>query len=396
MARVLVVGGGIVGITSALALRARGHEVRVIDAGPLPHPLAESTDISKIVRLDYGDDETYTELMERALPRWRAWSAAPLFHETGTLFVRRTPLSPGTFEHDSLELLERRGHRIERLDAEALRRRFPAWNTERYAFGYFNPQGGWAESGAVVSHLAREAKDAGVVIAEHTRAARLIERGAKVTGVETAAGDMLAADRVIVTGGAWTTDLVPELDAWLTAVGQPVFHLAPDDVSLFTSPRFAVFGADIANTGYYGFPANRDGLVKIANHGVGRRVHPSSEASRVVTPEQTEALRAFLRDAFPDLAGARIAATRLCVYGDTRDQHFWIAPHPDREGLVVAAGGSGHAFKFAPLLGDLVADAMEGAVHPKFRWRADLTYVLGEERARHQGEEPLGAISSRG
>src|SRR5579859_8186850 len=83
--RVLVVGAGIFGVTAAIELRRRANEVTLVDPGPVPHPLAASTDISKIVRLDYGADEAYTAWMERALERWRAWNAdlgKTLFHET--------------------------------------------------------------------------------------------------------------------------------------------------------------------------------------------------------------------------------------------------------------------------------------------------------------------------
>src|SRR4051812_44947151 len=115
---VVVLGAGIFGVTAALELRRRGHRVRLVDPGPVPHPLAESTDISKVVRLEYGADRDYTALAERALVGWRQWNrelGAELFHETGVLFLRRTPLAPGTFEGDSLAMLEERGHRPERL-----------------------------------------------------------------------------------------------------------------------------------------------------------------------------------------------------------------------------------------------------------------------------------------
>ncbi len=107
-----------------------------------------------------------------------------------------------------------------------------------------------------------------------------------------------------------------------------------------------------------------------------------------MTPEQRTHLRAFLRDTFPGLADAPIVATRVCVYCDTWDGHFWIAPDPEREGLVVAAGGSGHAFKFAPVVGDVIADAVEGAASPlldRFRWRTGAPPARAEEAARHQG-----------
>ncbi|HWU89761.1 MAG TPA: hypothetical protein VN253_21005, partial [Kofleriaceae bacterium] len=93
------------------------------------------------------------------------------------------------------------------------------------------------------------------------------------------------------------------------------------------------------------------------------------------TPAQEGALRELLRETFPALADAPLAGTRLCVYGDTADAHFWIARDPERPHVTVAAGGSGHAFKFAPELGPLIADVALGVPHPladKFRWRPEL------------------------
>jgi glycine/D-amino acid oxidase-like deaminating enzyme len=393
---VVVVGAGIFGVGAALALRSQGDAVTLVDPGALipPHPLAESTDISKIVRLDYGSDETYTEMMERALDGWRRWNAAargsgrePLFHETGVMFLTRTPMAPGGFEHDSFELLGRRGHRLERLDAAAIRARFPAWNADRFVDGYFHPAGGWAESGKIVERLVEDARAAGVRLVPSFRAARILESGSRVAGVVDDAGARIDADLVVVTAGTWTPRLCPWLAPHLRSVGQPVFHLAPpaDAAARFAASSFPVFGADISRTGYYGFPLHR-GVVKIANHGIGREIDPDgARGERVVTATEETALRELLKDAIPELAGAPAVTTRVCVYGDTWDQHFWIAPDPEREGLVVAGGGSGHAFKFAPLLGGLIADAARGVVVPRFRWRTDAPRGRGEEQARHSG-----------
>jgi glycine/D-amino acid oxidase-like deaminating enzyme len=368
--QVCVVGGGIFGVTAALTLAERGHAVTLCDPG-LPHPLAESTDISKVVRIDYGADEDYTALGERAIDGWRRWNAAwpaPLFHETGVTFLSRAPMQPGGFEHDSYALLTRRGHVLERLDAVAIARRFPAYRPGAYVDGYFNPVGGWAHASAVVAQLAGDAIARGVVIRAQT----------------VAHLDELTADLVVLCTGAWLPLLVPELAPVLRAIGQPVFHLRPDDPSLFEAVRFPVFGADIARTGYYGFPVNRDGIVKIANHGAGIPIAPDA-ARRDVTADQESALRAMLADSFPALAAAPIVHRRLCVYCDTADENFWIARHPDRPNVVVATGGSGHAFKFAPVLGELIATIALGEPHPlahKFRWRPELV-ADGGEAARH-------------
>jgi sarcosine oxidase / L-pipecolate oxidase len=390
MTHIAIAGAGIFGVTAALALARRGHRVSLLDPGPLPHPLAESTDISKVVRLDYGPDDAYLELMETALDGWRRWNdawAAPLFHETGVTFLSREPMAPGGFEHESFTRLRRRGHPVRRLDAAQIRARFPAWSSGAYVDGYWNPYGGYAESGRVVERLLRDAADLGVALLQGRAFERLHEEGSRVAGLVMRGGEVLPADRVIVAAGAWTGHLLPWLSPCLRSVGQPVFHLRPADPAPYQAVRFPVFGADIARTGYYGFPVTADGRVKIANHGVGRAVHPGSVEERGVTPADEAALRAFLRETFPGLADAPVVYTRVCVYGDSRDGHFWIARDPDREGLVVAAGGSGHGFKFAPVIGEVIADAALGAENPllaRFRWRPEETPARSEEAARYQ------------
>jgi glycine/D-amino acid oxidase-like deaminating enzyme len=378
--RVLVIGGGIFGVTAALELHARACEVTLVDPGPLPHPLAESTDISKIVRCDYGADEDYTLLGERSLDGWRRWNATwrtPRFHETGVMFLTSAPMQPGSFELASYTLLARRGHRIERLDAAAIAARFPAYRAGRYVDGYVHREGGWAESGAAVAQLLRDAIAAGITVHGDRAIDRIVDDGAL-------AGDtLIPADAVVVCAGAWTAPLVPELQHALRTVGQPIFHLRPADPAPFMPARFPVFGADIARTGYYGFPVDHNGILKIANHGTG--LAQPADAPREVTPAQESALRDMLRDSFPALADTPIVARRLCVYCDTRDAHFWIARHPDRPNLTVATGGSGHGFKFAPVLGELIADAVLGRTNRfthKFRWRTDLTTPWQGDAAR--------------
>lgn len=392
-ARVVVVGAGIFGITAALELRRRGHRVTVVDPGPLPHPLAASTDISKVIRMEYGPDESYMALMEEARDGWIAWNASwwdagvdPLFQETGVLMVCRDPMASGGFEFESWEMLRTRGHRPERIDAAGLTRRFPAWSTGRYVDGFFHHKGGYAESGRVVEAVARWAVAAGVELQLGRRISGLAERRGRVVGVRDHAGALIDADDVVLACGAWTGKLLGLAQA-IRPTGHPVFHLRPEDEEPFAPARFPTFTADVARTGYYGFPANRDGIVKIANHGVGLEIDP--DAPRQVTTRQREQLHAFLEETFPELLKAPIVFTRLCLYADTQDEDFWIARDPDRQGLTVTTGGSGHGFKFAPILGGLAADAVEGITNPwleKFRWRPEVVLARGKEAARYHGE----------
>lgn len=388
--RLLVVGAGVFGLSAAIELCTRGHEVVVLDPGPVPHPLAASTDISKVVRMEYGPDESYMALMEEAHEGWLRWNAEwtaeggePLYHDTGVLMVCRAPMAPGGFEYESWQLLRARGHRPERINAAELARRFPAWSTGRFVDGFFHARGGYAESGRVVAALAQRARRAGATLLERRRVAALALRGDRVIGVRDEQGGEVGADHVVLAAGAWTGALHPDLPDCIRPTGHPVFHLAPRDPTLFVPERFPTFTADVARTGYYGFPLHAEGVVKVANHGVGTPI--DADAPRSVSPGEHERLRAFLADTFPALADARVVYTRLCLYADTRDEDFWIARDPAREGLTVASGGSGHGFKFAPVLGGIIADAVEGRANPwldKFRWRPELRLARGREAAR--------------
>jgi len=431
MSKVIVVGAGVNGVTAAIELKKRGHEVVLVDPGPLPHALAASTDISKAVRAAYGADEDYTALAERSIKLWRKWNeefGTTLYHEVGALFVRRRKMEPGDFEYESLKLLEKRGLKVARMDRPQLWKRFLAWNPEFYRDGVFEIEAGYAESGRAVAMLIGRAKSVGVELRTGSRFICLDENDNRVKGIVIEEWDRnavipgeveavtqppeaarpgfpsrgdsasavsrapstslrmtsLSADFVVMAVGAWTPYLLPFTSTFFRATGQPVFHLRPSEPELFAPERFPVFGADITTTGYYGFPINRDGIVKIANHGPGREMSPDS-SKRMVTTDEERNLREFLALTFPSLADAPIVYTRVCMYCDTHDGHFWIARDPRREGFVVAAGDSGHGFKFAPVLGEIIADAVEGIDNPllkKFRWRPDVQAGTATDAAR--------------
>jgi glycine/D-amino acid oxidase-like deaminating enzyme len=387
MWKVIVVGAGINGVTAAIGLKKRGHAVILIDPGPLPHSLAASTDISKAVRAAYGADEDYTELAERSINLWRKWNeefGVELYHETGVMFVRRREMQPGDFEYESFKTLERRGHKVARMNSAQLWKRFPAWNPELFRDGVFELEAGYAESGRVVATLIERANSAGIELRESSKFSRLDEGDDRVKGIVLDNGECIAGDHVVMAVGAWTPYLLPFTKKFFRASGQPVFHLEPERPDLFAPERFPVFGADITTTGYYGFPLDRDGIVKIANHGPGREMSPDS-SQRAVTSEEEENLREFLSWAFPALAEAPIVYTRVCMYCETHDGNFWIARDPERKGLVIAAGDCGHGFKFAPVLGEIMADAVEGKSNPileKFRWRPEVSVGAGTDVAR--------------
>ena len=316
MSNIIIVGAGINGVTAAIELKKRGHEVMLVDPGPLPHALAASSDISKAVRATYGADEDYTVLAERSIKLWRQWNEefrTKLFHEVGGMFVRRRKMEPGDFEYESLKLLQKRGIKVARMNTSQLWKRFPAWNPELYKDGVLEMEAGYAESGRAVAMLIERAKSAGVKLRERLKFSQLDEQGNRVRGIVLDDGQRIAGDFVVMAVGAWTPYLLPFTRNFFRATGQPVFHLKPAEPELFAPERFPVFGGDITTTGYYGFPINRDGVLKIANHGPGREMSPDSP-DRFVTADDEKKFREFLGVTFPSLFDAPIVYTRVCMY----------------------------------------------------------------------------------
>lgn len=388
----LLIGGGIFGITAAVELRQRGHHVGLLNPGRIPHPLAASTDISKVVRMEYGADEQYMDMAAESIEGWHRWNeeaGETLYHETGFLLLCKQPMETDRqqFEWKSFKALLSKGFAPERLDAHAISENYPVLSNSPYVDGFYHQKAGYAESGRVVEWLVGRAGKLGVEIHENQTASRLIEAKRRITGVRTKEGQSFAAGQVVVCAGAYTPLLVPELKPFMKATGHPIFHIKPSRPDLSSYPKLPVFAADISNSGWYGFPLHPiAGVVKIGNHGKGLNLHPELD-ERVVTEADTLLLRQFLKESFPLLANDPIVFTRRCLYCDTLDGHFWIDRHPEKEGLTVAAGGSGHAFKMAPILGKLIAAAAVGGDDkwlPRFRWRHLEQNKENEEAARNR------------
>lgn len=391
----LIVGAGIFGLTTAIELAKQKYRVAILNPDGIPHPLAASTDISKVVRMEYGRDREYALMASRAIEGWKAWNelfGESLYHETGLLMASKSPLSENKdgFIWQSYESVTSLGYSLEILDGQAMQQRFPQWNHEQYVAGVFNPVAGYAASEKAIAVLANYARTLGVEICEGQLVHTIYYENGKVTGVKTREGSTFSCGHLIVSAGAHTPYLLPELHDKMYASGHAVFHVLPEYPHLFQAPDFTVFMADISETGWYGFPLHlAEGVVKLGHHGIGHRMHPDKDDRRI-TDTEVDDFRSFIAKTLPDLAKAPIVYTRRCLYTDTLDGHFWIDQHPEKQGLTIASGGSGHGFKMGPELGKIVAATALGEAHAysdRYRWREFSAQAVNMEAARAKAKK---------
>ncbi len=387
----LIIGAGIFGITTAVELRKRNYSVAILNPDKIPHPLAASTDISKIVRMEYGSDMEYMDMTIESMEMWREWNELfneTIYHEIGFLLVSSNSMDHKMheFEKASFDNLIKKGFQPERLNSERIAARFPAFSHKKYTDGFFNKTAGFAESGRVVELLTKYAKQLGVKIIEGQTVEKLIIKNNKAEGVKTKEGELFNAENIIVCAGNFTPFLIPEIKPNFKITGHPVFHLKPKNPELFSPPRFTIFTADISNTGWYGFPLHpKEKVVKIALHSEGLELHPEHD-ERVVYKSDEVHFRNFLKESIPALADAPIVYTRRCCYTDTLDGHFWIDKHPEINNLIVGSGGSGHGFKMGPVIGKMIADVAEGSTHKwsdRYSWRQLGKDTKQQEEARY-------------
>jgi glycine/D-amino acid oxidase-like deaminating enzyme len=386
----LIIGGGVFGLSAAIELRKRRFKVGLLNPDTLPHHLAASTDISKIVRMEYGSDQLYFDMADKAIEEWKDWNdllGQELYHEIGLLMLMQQTIDHPSqdFEYQSMLHLQGRGYQTELLDASAISERYPAINPERYPHAHFNPIAGFVEAAEVIRAWTTYARGLGVQIIEQQSAQALKVEAGQLIAIISQTGERYQAGQTIICAGAFTPYLLPELQSQMKATGHPVFHLVPQNKAALTSAQLPVFTADISNSGWYGFPIHpKEGVVKMARHTNGLALHPA-QSDRRVTDEEVLDLRVFLQQGFPMAQADPLVFTRRCLYTDTLDGHFWIDQHPEIKGLSVASGGSGHGMKMGPVLGTLIADMAEGKDHPwlsRFRWRNLSKDTLQKEEAR--------------
>ena len=361
--RAAVVGAGVFGLSTAIELRRRGHDVTVFERGPIPHPEASSTDVSKAIRRTwYGDGDTYVDLVERAAVLWRQWEhhfPTPIYHQCGQLVVL-SDFRPGTPMYESWQLLRRRGIDVELLDAGEAAARFPQFAFEGGETCVHDPWAGYLESGRAVRFMADMASELGVRLAPNTPVSAVDETADGVR-VQTELGGRVF-DAAVVAAGVWLERLVPSLAPHVRISHQQMVFVEVDAPERFAHGAFPMFTFDPDQGGWYGFPLLREGFLKIAEERIGPEV--DANIDRAGTPDFADRAVDFLRRRIPEMAQGRLVGGRSCLYASTPDDHFFIDRAPGADRVFVAGGGSGHGFKFGGAIGELAADAVEDRANP--------------------------------
>ncbi len=354
---VIVLGLGGMGSAAARHLAGRGARVLGLEQFTPAHALGSSHGDTRIVRMAYFEAPDYVPLLRRAYQLWDELEA-----DSGqALFVRNGALMIGTAGSEvvrgTLASVQRYDLPHELLDRTAMAQRFPQFALRPGEQAVFERNAGFVNPEVVVrAHLDLAARDG----AELRFETPVTSWRADTDGVVVrTAGTEFHGRRLVIAAGAWAARMAPGLDVPLR-VGRRVMHYLEPVASAvdFAADRFPVYVYETSDRdAIYGFPwvgDPRDG-VKAGFHYRGGDVDPDT-VDRDVSPAERDEMRAALADRIPGLAGRHLAS-KVCMYTLTPDEHFVIDHLPGHGGrVVVAAGFSGHGFKFTPVVGEILAD----------------------------------------
>jgi sarcosine oxidase len=355
----IVIGLGAHGSAAALALARRGLTVLGIEAGERGHGLGSSGGRSRMIRRAYFEDPAYLPLLAAA---WSAWGALgdaagePLVETTGGLYAG--PAESVVFR-GSVASARDQGLPHEVLSAADINRRWPIFAVGDEIGGLYDPGAGMIRPERAIEAQVRLAEALGAVLRYGERATDWRPAAGGGLEVETDAG-VHGADHLVIAAGAWTGYFVPDLRLPLEVERMPVFWFEPGvlaaDVGVGRLPMW-IMDTDVDGI-FYGFPYDAAAGLKVSRHHSGEVVDPAS-VDRAEHPADVDRVRAFMRRNMPAANGPLREAT-VCLYTNTPDLNFVIDVHPAVPGVAFASACSGHGFKFAPVIGEILADLATG------------------------------------
>ncbi|MHB8630934.1 MAG: N-methyl-L-tryptophan oxidase [Candidatus Limnocylindria bacterium] len=356
---VIVVGLGADGSAAAAHLAMRGARALGLEAFGRGHTNGSSGGLTRVIRLAYYEHPDYVPLLKRAWALWRELEAATgteLLRQTGGVYVgpRDGELVAGSLRSAHEHALDH-----ELLDPAALRARLPLFHFEADWWGLAEATAGYlVPDAAIAAHQTlAERHGADLRFGERVTGWTRDGEGVRVTTDR----ETYRAAKLVIAAGAWNARLLPRIAPLLQVKRVPLFWFEPraERDALAALPVYIVDSG--LGHGCYGFPYLADQGLKIATHGAGTPADPDT-VDRVAHPEDEAPIREFIRDRLP-VADGPVRMTKICMYTVTPDEQFIV----DVDGPVAYASAcSGHGFKFASVIGEVLADlALDGATrHP--------------------------------
>ena len=352
----IVLGVGGMGSATMFHLARRGLRVLGLERFDLVHEYGSSHGLTRIIRLAYWEHPTYVALLRRAYELWReleGLAGERLLHITGS--VDAGPADGSIFQ-GALRSSELHGLPHEVMDGDELHRRYPGYRLPKQIQCLYQPEGGFLlPERCDVAHV-----EQALALGADVRCREPVldwGAGSGRVWVRTARG-RYEAGRLVICAGSWASKLVPELAGLAVPERQVLAWLQPSRPEYFRVGAFPVFNLEVEEGRWYGFPSFLIPGFKFGKyHHRGEQVDPDA-MRREPEPEDEELLRAFARRYFPDGAGAALML-KACMFTNTPDHHFILDRHPTHPEVAIAAGFSGHGYKFCSVIGEVMADLVQ-------------------------------------
>ncbi|MFL6795969.1 MAG: N-methyl-L-tryptophan oxidase [Xanthobacteraceae bacterium] len=350
---VIVCGLGVMGSAALYQLARRGQRVLGLERFTPGHERGSSHGETRVIRLGYFEHPSYVPLLQRAYELWRELekeARRPLLPITGILEIGApaSALVKGTLASAQLHRLS---HEV--LAAGALMQRYPCFTVPSDYLAVLQPDGGFVEAEQAIEATLALAAAAGAEIRSGQRV-RVIEPDKDGVRVITDAPPVEARS-AIITAGPWTSALLPELNLPLRATRQVVGWFEPRDKNMFSNQRLPVFIIESPHGMHYGIPPHAGRPLKVAKHHHANEAVDPEHYDRGVSAADEELIRVALMNYIPAANGALLHA-ETCLYTMAPDGDFVIDQLPDAPHVLIASPCSGHGFKFAPVIGEALAE----------------------------------------
>ena len=355
---VIVIGAGAMGSATAFELATRGKRVLLLEQFGVAHERGSSHGLTRIIRLAYFEHPSYVPLLRRAYERWRELESAAgrkLLHITGSIDAGPADSRTvrGSLHSCAVHDLE---HEV--LTSAELSARCPGYALPLEHLAVFQPDGGFLVPEACIEAQVALARAAGAEVHTEEKVVSLAGTPGGNVLVHTVSG-RFEAGQAVVAAGAWLPVLCPEFAPLVQPERQVLAWFAVSDHDAFTPSRFPVFNLDHDGEHWYGFPEfGVPGFKVGCYHHLREHVDPDALDRSDVRPRDIDLLRHVVADCFPAAAG-EVLRSKVCMFTNTPDEHFILDRHPEMPQVVLASPCSGHGFKFASVVGEIVADLVE-------------------------------------